>query len=104
MNPWPLIALVALSTFAVKGVGPAFMADRTLPTPLTLVVARLAAALLTALVVVNALADGRHWHVGADTVGVGVGVVLVRRRAPVLVVVLAAALTTALVRGAGLLD
>ena len=34
------------------------------------IVALLAAALLSALVVTNALADGRSWHVGADTAGV----------------------------------
>ena len=104
MNIWPLIGLVALVTFAIKGVGPAVMADRALPAAVTQVVARLAAALLAALVVVNALADGRQWHVGGDTAGVAVAVVLVWRRVPVLLVVLAAAATAALVRRAGLLD
>lgn len=101
MNVWPLIALVALVTFAIKGLGPAVMADRALPAPVTVVVARLAAALLAALVVTNALADGRSLHVGADTVGVAVGAVLVWRRVPVLVVVVVAAVTAALVRQAG---
>ena len=103
-NAWPLIALVTLVTVAIKGVGPAVMAGRELPGPVTRVVARLAAALLAALVVVNALADGQRWHVGADTVGVGVAAVLLWRRAPVLVAVLVAAATAALVRRLGLLD
>lgn len=103
MSAWPLILLVTLVTVAIKGIGPAVMAGRDLPAPLTQVVARLAAALLAALVVVNALADGRSWHVGADTVGVGVAALLVWRRVPVLPVVLAAAVTAALVRRAGLL-
>jgi branched-subunit amino acid transport protein len=104
VNAWPLIALMALVTFATKGVGPAVMTGRDLPAPVTSVVTRLAAALLAALVVVNALADGRAWHLGADTAGVGVAALLVWRRAPVLVVVLSAAVTAALVRRLGLLD
>jgi hypothetical protein len=50
-------------------------------------------------VVTAALADGSHWHVGADTVGVLVGAaVLVLTRAGVLTAVLVAALVTALLR------
>lgn len=104
MRVWPLVALVAAVTLTIKGVGPAVMGDRTLPVAVTRVVALLAAALLAALVVTNALADGRHLRVGADTAGVAVAAVLLRFRLPVLVVVLGAAATTALLRLTGLLD
>lgn len=101
MSTWPLVALVAAVTFAIKGVGPAVLGSRPLPPQVVKVVALLAAALLSALVVTNALADGRTWHVGADTAGVAVAGLLLWRRVPVLAVVLAAALTTALLRAAG---
>jgi branched-subunit amino acid transport protein len=56
-------------------------------------------ALLAALVVVEAVANGRHveWDT-ARLAGFGVGAVAVWRRAPFLVVVIAAALTAALLR------
>ena len=100
-DTWLLIALVAAVTVVIKGVGPATMGDRELPPRLTGVVVLLAPALLAALVVTSALADGDRWHVGADTVGVAVGGLLLWRRAPVLVVVVAAAAVTALLRLTG---
>ena len=63
------------------------------------VIVLLAPALLAALVVTAVLADGSHWHVGADLFGVLVGAaVLVLTRAGVLTAVLVAALVTALLR------
>jgi hypothetical protein len=57
----------------------------------------LAAALLAALVVTSALADGKHLHIGADTAGVTVAGIALARGASVIVgVVLAAAITAAL--------
>lgn len=56
-------------------------------------------ALLAALVVVEAIADGRHLDFDAARLaGVGVGAVAVWLRAPFLVVVVAAALTAGLLR------
>lgn len=99
---WLLIALLALVTAAIKGAGPAAMGDRQLPPALTRVVVLLAPALLAALVVTSALADGDHWRVGADTGGVAVAAVVLWRRAPVIVVVLCAAGATAGLRLLGL--
>lgn len=61
----------------------------------------LASALLAALVVTNALADGDDLHLGADTGGALVAAVLLWRRAHVLLVVVAAAAVTAALRAAG---
>lgn len=56
-------------------------------------------ALLAALVVVEAVANGRHYDLdGPRLAGVAVGAVAVWRRAPFLVIVVAAALTAALLR------
>jgi branched-subunit amino acid transport protein len=98
---WTVIALAALTTFVTKGVGPAATGSRELPAPAVRVVVRLAAPLLAALVVTNALADGDRLHLGADTAGAAVAALLVWRRAHVVLVVVAAATVTALLRVVG---
>ena len=66
------------------------------------VVELLPVALLAALVVVEAMANGRHLELdGPRLAGFGVGAVAVWRRAPFLVIVIAAGLTAALLRGSG---
>jgi uncharacterized membrane protein len=63
------------------------------------VVELLPVALLAALVVVEAIANGRHIELdGPQLAGVAVGAVAVWRRAPFLVVVVVAAATAALLR------
>jgi branched-subunit amino acid transport protein len=98
---WSLVALCALVTALIKGVGPALVGARELPPPLTRVVALLASALLAALVVTSALADGPRLHLGADTAGVAVAGVLLVRRAHLVLAVVCAAGTAALLRLAG---
>jgi branched-subunit amino acid transport protein len=96
-----VIALTALTTLLTKGIGPAATGSRDLPAPAVRVVVLLASALLAALVVTNALADGDRLALGADTAGALVAALLLWRRAHVLVVVVAAAAVTALLRAAG---
>ena len=98
---WSVVALCAVTTLVAKGVGPAATGSRELPAPAVRVVVLLAPALLTALVVTNALADGDRLRVGADTAGAVVAALLLWRRAHVLVVVVAAAAVTAGLRAAG---
>ncbi len=96
---WWTIAGCTVVTMVIKGFGPVVMGGRELPPRLAGLIVLLAPALLAALVVTSALADGDRWHVGADTVGVAVGgAVLVLTRAGVLSAVLVAAAVTALVR------
>jgi branched-subunit amino acid transport protein len=99
---WAVIALAAVTTLVTKGIGPAATGSRELPEPAVRVVVLLAPALLAALVVTNALADGDRWNVGADTFGALTAAVLLWRRAHVLLVVVAAAAVTALLRAAGM--
>jgi branched-subunit amino acid transport protein len=98
---WAVVLLCAVTTLLTKGVGPAATGARDLPAPAVRVVVLLSSALLAALVVTNALADGDRWHVGADTAGALVAGVLVWRRVHVLVAVVAAAAVTAGLRAAG---
>jgi len=94
---WLVIAGCAVVTFAIKAAGPVALGGRRLPDRFTGVVALLAPALLAALVVTSALADGEDLHVGADTAGVAVAGVALWRGASVLAgVALAAGVTAGL--------
>jgi branched-subunit amino acid transport protein len=95
---WAVIGGCALVTFAIKGAGPAALGGRDLPHALTRVVSYMTPALLSALIVTNALADGGHLHIGADTAGVGAAGILVWRRGSIIGSVLAAAAVTAALR------
>jgi hypothetical protein len=98
MTAWVLIAVVGACTIVLKGVGPLAIGGRQLPRPLLGVVALLAPTLLAALIVTQAFSDGRHLVVDARAAGLGVALVAVALRAPVLVVVVLAAGTAALTR------
>ena len=94
---WAVVGGAALVTALIKGVGPFALGGRELPGWFASIVVLLAPALLAALVVSSALADGRHLHVGADTAGVAVaGVVLARGASVIAGVVVAAGVTAAL--------
>lgn len=92
---WAVVALCAAATFTAKGVGPAAAGSGELPERAARVVALLAPALLAALIVTQAVADGTNLRLGADTAGVALAGVLLWRRARLVLVVLAAALLTA---------
>jgi len=95
---WTLIAACAVITAAIKAVGPVALGGRELPSWFSSIVAMMAPALFAALVVTQALADGRDWAVGADTAGVALAGVAAWRGASVIVVVAIAATTTAVLR------
>jgi Branched-chain amino acid transport protein (AzlD) len=95
---WLLIGGLVLTTAVVKGVGPVFVGGRELPAPFGRVVALAAPPLLAALVVTSVLADGRRLGVGAETVGVAVGGVLLVCRVPLVVAGAAAVVVTATLR------
>jgi branched chain amino acid efflux pump len=95
---WTVILGSAVATFAIKAAGPVALGGRELPGAFNRVIALLAPALLTALVVTSALADGDELAIGADTVGVAAGALLVWRTGSVVGSVVAAAAVTALLR------
>lgn len=99
---WLVVALCAVTTLVAKGIGPAATGGLDLPAPAVRVVVLLGSALMSALVVTNALADGDRLHVGADTAGVTVAGLLLWRRVHLLLAVLAAAGVTAALRAAGI--
>jgi branched-subunit amino acid transport protein len=90
-----LIAGCALITAAIKAAGPIALGGRELPRRFTSVVILLAPALLAALVVTQALADGKELAVGKDTVGVVAGGLVAWRTGSIIGCVLVAAAVTA---------
>ncbi len=92
---WQVIAGCAVVTAAIKGVGPLALGGRDLHPRFIGVVTMLAPPLLAALVVTQALADGKHLGVGADTAGVAASAVAVWRGASIVVVIAVAVGVTA---------
>jgi branched-subunit amino acid transport protein len=93
-----LVLACAVITAAIKAAGPVALGGRDLPLWFSGIVAMMAPALFAALVVTQALADGREWAVGADTAGVALAGIAAWRGASVVAVVAIAAVTTALLR------
>ena len=98
---WALIGLCAVVTAVIKAAGPIALGHRDLPVWFTDVIALMAPALLSALVVTAALADGDKLAVGADTAGVAVAGAALWRGVNVVVGVAIAAVVTAGLRAAG---
>ncbi|MGA9101338.1 AzlD domain-containing protein [Aeromicrobium sp.] len=95
MNIWLLIILVAVLTAAIKAAGPVALGGRELPAWFSSIVTVMPAAVLTALVVTAALANGKELSVGPDTAGVAVAGLIAWRGGSVIMCVLAAAIVTA---------
>ncbi len=93
-----VMVLLAVGTYLLKAAGPVVLGARPLPGRVQQVVDLLPAALLAALALVSTMGDGRALVVDARLAGLVAAGVALSRRAPFVVVVLAAALTTAVTR------
>lgn len=91
-------AVLAAGTFAFRLAGPALRSRVTLPPRAERLLDVAVVVLLAALVATSALTDAHSLAGPARPAGVAVGALCAWRRAPFLVVVLAAAATTALLR------
>jgi branched-subunit amino acid transport protein len=98
---WAAVALVGLATVAIKASGPVALGDRPLPAWLRGPLDHLAPALLAALVATAVLARDGRLVLDARLAGLAAAGVAIALRAPILLVVVAAAATTALVRALG---
>jgi uncharacterized membrane protein len=99
MNLWVLVIATVAGCYLLKLAG-YFVPSRVLDHPqVRQLIEMVPVALLSALVVVEAVASGRHldWN-AARLAGLAVGAVAVWRRAPFLVVIVLAALTAGLLR------
>lgn len=95
---WLVVGTVGLGTVAIKAVGPVLLGGRPLRARATGLVELLAPALLGALVATQALGDGRALVLDERLIGLAVAGIALWRKAPMLVVIVAAAAATALAR------
>ena len=95
---WPALLALGAAAYALKALGLVVLGPRALDGPALRLAAVLPAALLPALVVVNTFAGDRRLVLDARAAGLAVAAIATWRRAPFVVVVIAAAGTTALVR------
>ena len=98
MNVWIVVAVVGAGTIALKALGPALFRTRRLPERIELIVTLLAPTLLAALVVTQTIGSAEGLSVDARLVGVGAAGVALALRAPLIVVVVVAAVATAVTR------
>jgi branched-subunit amino acid transport protein len=90
---------ISVVTIAIKAAGPLLLARRTPPPRARAALEHLAPALLAALVVTQALGgDNGGFTIDARLAGLAAGTAALLLRAPLLVVITAAAVTAALVR------
>jgi hypothetical protein len=95
---WAVVAVVGVATIAIKAVGPVVLGGRALTSRAGAVVDLLAPAVLAALVVTQAVGGDRALLFDERLLGLGAAVVALRLRAPILVVIVVAAVVTALAR------
>lgn len=95
---WLVVTLVGAGTIVIKAIGPVLLGGRPLPVSLSRVIELLAPALLGALVAVQTFGNGQALAIDERVLGVAVGAIAIWRKAPLLVVVIVATVTTALAR------
>ncbi len=95
---WTAILALAAAAYAMKALGPVVVGRRTLRPNLAQVLELVAVPLLAALVLVQTFDGGGRLVIDARVPALCVAALLVWRRAPFLVIVLAAAATAALLR------
>jgi branched-subunit amino acid transport protein len=92
---WIVIAALAVVNFAIKATGPLVAGRRELPATLQRFIEASVAGLVAALVVTGAFADGRALVLDERAAGIGAALAAVLLRAPMIVVLVVAAATTA---------
>ena len=93
-----MIAVVGAGTIVFKAAGPVLLGSRELPARVASVVDVLAPAMLAALVVTQTVGGDRELVLDERLLGVAAGGIAVWLRAPLVVVMLVAAMTAALIR------
>lgn len=95
---WTLIIVLAVGAYAFKFTGLVILGGRTLPAPFERCLALIPAAVISALIVKDTVTKGQELVVDARAAGIAVAIVLAWRRAPLIVVIVAGAAVTALLR------
>lgn len=95
---WTLIIALAVGAYAFKFTGLVIVGGRTLPAPFERCLALIPAAVISALIMKDTLTQGRDIVIDARAAGIAVAVIAAWRRAPLIVVIVLGAATTALLR------
>jgi branched chain amino acid efflux pump len=95
---WVSIGVVAVINFAIKASGPVLLGGRELPDELLRIIALLAPAILTALVVVGTFSDDNGLKTDEQTVGVAVAGAGMAARMPMLPATALGTVTAAVLR------
>lgn len=94
---WTLVFALAAGAYFFKVLGLVIIGDRALPPMLERCLALIPAALIASLVVKDTFSVGQRLQIDARAAGVGVAVIAVWRRTPlILVIVIGAGVTAAL--------
>ena len=95
---WVAVAIVGVATIAIKSCGALLIHGRELPARLGGMIALLAPAMLAALVMTNTFGGDHRLQLDPRAAGLAAAAIPVALRAPLLVTVITAAATAALVR------
>ena len=95
---WTLVFGLAAGAYSFKVLGLVVIGDRSLPAALERCLALIPAALIAALIVKDTFSIGQHLSIDARAAGVGVAVIAAWRKAPVILVIVLGAATTAVLR------
>jgi branched-subunit amino acid transport protein len=98
---WILISMLSVVAYALKAVGFVVVGGRTMPQVIDRCLSLIPASLLAALVVKDTFTVANDLVVDARAAGLVVAALAVWRRAPFIVVVVAAMAATAVVRALG---
>ena len=98
MKTWLLIAVLAVGTVLMKTLGPVLAGGHQPPAPLARVIALVAPALISALIVTGTFTQGQQLIIDARAVGVGVAAVALWFRVPAALAMLIGVVVCALLR------
>jgi hypothetical protein len=95
---WAVVIVTGVATLVLKAAGPILLGGRPLPERTAGLFGLLGPALLAALVAIGTFAQGQRLVIDARVLGVAAAALAIRLRAPVLLVVILAAVVTAAAR------
>jgi Branched-chain amino acid transport protein (AzlD) len=98
MRTWILIIVLAVGTVLLKTIGPVLAGGRQPPAPLTRVIALVAPALISALIVTGTFTVDRQLVIDARAAGLAVGAIALWLRVPAVLAMIIAAIVCALLR------
>ena len=98
MRTWLLILVLAVGTVLMKTLGPVLAGGRRPPARLTRVIALIAPALISALIVAGTFTHGQQLVIDARAAGLVVGAIALWYRVPAVLAMLLAVIVCALLR------